>query len=154
MFVSRLGGTDLITSQRITQQPNVGTLFASSNDRQWNAIQEEDLKFNLYIANFSTSPSKVTFKNEDREFLKINAESANSFNDMGETIHSETTLTLSTGISANAGMVLVGNTSGANAIISSNNSGTTSYRVRDVSLTKFSDGEKINVIIKHWIKFR
>ena len=147
LFVSRLGGTDLITSQRITQQPNVGTLFASSNDRQWNAIQEEDLKFNLYIANFSTSPSKVTFKNEDREFLKINAESANSFNDMGETIHSETTLTLSTGISANAGMVLVGNTSGANAIISSNNSGTTSYRVRDVSLTKFSDGEKINVII-------
>ena len=44
-------------------------------------------------------------------------------------------------------MVLVGNTSGANAIISSNNSGTTSYRVRDVSLTKFSNGEKINVII-------
>ena len=29
VFVSRLGGTDTLTDQRITQQPNVGTLFAS-----------------------------------------------------------------------------------------------------------------------------
>ena len=147
LFVARLGENDLSSSQRIVQQPNVGTLFASSNDRSWNAIQEEDLKFNVYIANFNTAlTGTAIFKNEDREFFKITG--SNTFNIIGEQIDSETTLTLSNGISVNANMVLVGNTSGANAIVSSNNSGTTSIRVKDVSTSaKFQDGERINVVI-------
>jgi len=46
-------------------------------------------------------------------------------------------------------MVLVGNTSGANCVVTSNNSGTTSIRVKDVSLTKFTTGEHINVKINN-----
>lgn len=147
LFVARLGENDITSSQRIVQQPNVGTLFASSNDRTWNAIQEEDLKFNIYIANFDTSlTGTAVFKNEDREFLKITG--SNTFNIVGEQIDSETTLTLSTGVAVNANMVLVGNTSSANAIVSSNNSGLTSIRVKDVSTdVKFQDGEKVNVVI-------
>ena len=147
LFVARLGDNDISSSQRIVQQPNVGTLFASSNDRSWNAIPEEDLKFNVYVANFNTALTGTTiFKNEDREFFKITG--SNTFNIIGEQIDSETTLTLSNGISVNANMVLVGNTSGANAIVSSNNSGTTSIRVKDVSTSaKFQDGERINVVI-------
>ena len=147
LFVARLGDSDLVSSQRIVQQPNVGTLFASSNDRSWNAIQEEDLKFNIYIANFNTSLNgTAVFKNEDKEFLKITG--SNTFNIIGENIHGETTLTLSTGLSVNANMVLVGNTSSANAMVSSNNSGTTTIDLKNVSITnKFQDGEVINVVI-------
>ena len=148
LFVGRLGESDLITTQRIVQQPAVGTLFASSNDRAWNALQEEDLKFNLYVAEFNTSLTGTTiFKNEDKEFFKITG--SNTFSTIGEQIDSETTLTLSNGIVVNTNMVLVGNTSGANAIVSSNNSGTTSIRVKDVSLTKFTNGEHVNVKINN-----
>ena len=146
-FVARLGENDLASNQRIVQQPNVGTLFASSNDKAWNALQEEDLKFNVYVANFNTSlTGTAIFKNEDREFFKITG--SNTFNTIGEQIDGETTLTLTNGIAVNANMVLVGNTSGANAIVSSNNSGLTSIRVKDVSTSvKFTNGERINVII-------
>lgn len=147
LFVARLGDNDLASSQRIVQQPNVGTLFASSNDRAWNALQKEDLKFNVYIANFNTSVTgNIKFKNEDKEFLKITG--SNTFSIIGESIHGETTLTLSTGLSVNASMVVVGNTSSANGMISSNNAGTTSLDIKDVSISnKFTNGEKINVYI-------
>ena len=147
VFTARLGENDLISSQRIIQQPDVGMMFASSNDRAWNAIQEEDLKFNVYIANFdSVTTGTVVFKNEDREFLKITG--SNTFNTIGESMHGETTLTLSSGISVNTNIVLVGNTSGANCIVSSNNSSTTTIRIKNVSITpKFSNSERINVKI-------
>lgn len=149
LFVSRLGGNDLITGERIVKQPYVGTMYASSNNKAWNAIQEEDLKFKLYIAQFTTSTTAAAvFKNKDIDFMKIN-NGANTFNTIGESIHGETTLTLSNGIAVNSNMVLVGNTSGANCVVTSNNSGTTSIRVKDVSLTKFTTGEHINVKINN-----
>lgn len=147
LFVSRLGENDISSNQRIVKQPYIGTLFASSNNKAWNAIQEEDLKFNLYIAQFSTNiTGTAIFKNQDIDFLKITG--SNTFNIIGESIHGETTLTLSTGLAVNANMVLVGNTSGANSIVSSNNSGLTSIRVKDVSTAaKFQNGEVVNVVI-------
>ena len=146
LFVSRVGDNDIQSNQRIVKQPYIGTLFASSNNKAWNAIQEEDMKFNLYIAQFTTgTTASAIFKNKDIDFLKITG--SNTFNTIGEGIHGETTLTLSNGIAVNTNMVLVGNTSGANCIVSSNNAGLTSIRVKDVSLTKFSNGERINVTI-------
>ena len=105
---------------------------------------------NVEVFTFGTKLTRITqfLKNKDVDFMKIN-NGANTFNTIGESIHGETTLTLSNGITVNANMVLVGNTSGANCVVTSNNSGTTSIRVKDVSLTKFTTGEHINVKINN-----
>lgn len=43
------------TDTRITSQPTLGSLFVSQNASTWEPDQESDLKFRLYVANFSTS---------------------------------------------------------------------------------------------------
>jgi hypothetical protein len=145
LFVSRLGGVDLITNERISKQPYVGTLFASSNDRQWSPIQEEDIKFNLYVANFArNTTATAVFKNEDREFFQITG--SNTFNTVGEQIVGETTLVNTSALSVNTNFVLVGNTSGANGLVVSQSSNT--VILKDVSTaSKFTVGERVNVVI-------
>ena len=145
LFIARLGDNDLISNQRVSKQPNVGVLFASANDRTWTPIQEEDLKFNVYIASFDTSlTGTVVFKNEDVDYLKITG--TNTFNTVGESIHGPTTLVATSALSVNADFVLVGNTSTANASVVSQSSNT--IIVNDVSLTnKFQVGERVNVVI-------
>ena len=145
LFVSRLGGTDLTTGERISKQPYVGTLFASSNDRQWSPIQEEDIKFNLYMANFArNTTATAVFKNEDREFFQITG--SNTFNIVGEQILGHTTLVNTSALSVNADFVLVGNTSGANGLVVSQSSNT--IILKDVSTdSKFAVGERVNVVI-------
>ena len=39
-------------NEQIVKQPHMGSLFRSQNNTTWNAVQEEDLKFNLYQAKF------------------------------------------------------------------------------------------------------
>lgn len=145
LFVSRIGDNDLITNQRVSEQPSVGVLFASANDRTWTPIQEEDLKFNLYVASFNTGlTGTAIFKNEDKEFLKING--SNTFTTIGESIHGPTTIVGTSVLSVNADFVLVGNTSGANGLVVSQSSNT--IVVNDVSLAnKFTAGERVNVVI-------
>ena len=60
-WVSRLGQNQLGTTQRITQQPLLGSLFRSQNAALWTEDQYEDLKFIAYKAKFSTN----TFGNID-----------------------------------------------------------------------------------------
>ena len=146
VFVSRLGGTDLLTGDRINKQPYVGMLFASSNDKVYQPIQEEDLKFNLYVANFAINQTGTAiFKNEDIDFMQITG--TNTFNIIGEAVHGQTTITtIDTGMSVNADFVLVGNTSGANGLIISQTSNT--IVVKDVSTSaQFAANERVNVVI-------
>ena len=55
VYVSELNGVDTTTSQRITEQPLVGSLFKSQNATEWVSSQAEDLKFKMYKAVFNTS---------------------------------------------------------------------------------------------------
>ena len=55
VYVSELNGVDTTTSQRITEQPLVGSLFKSQNATEWVSSQAEDLKFKMYKAVFDTS---------------------------------------------------------------------------------------------------
>ena len=72
VWTARLGETDLITGNRIVSQPAAGVMFASANDKTWTAIQEEDIKFKMYFANFNTNQSgSAIFKNIDKEYLTI-----------------------------------------------------------------------------------
>jgi hypothetical protein len=154
MHIARLGEVDRITGNRISSQPAAGILSASSNDIVFSAIQEEDLKFTLYVANFDTSiTGSVIFKNELKDYYQI-ANVTGAFIRTGEDIHGETILvgtfsnatpTFTGGKSVNTGVTFVqGMTSGATGTIS--RFSTTQIRVRNVSLnTKFVGGERIRI---------
>lgn len=55
VYISQLDGTDTTTSQRITEQPLIGSLFKSQNASEWTSTQAEDLKFRMYKAVFDTN---------------------------------------------------------------------------------------------------
>ncbi len=55
VFISRVGESDLVTDEFISQQPYLGSLFKSQNASTWDASQWEDLKFTLYRADFDLS---------------------------------------------------------------------------------------------------
>lgn len=70
--VAELGGIDLLTSRIINKQPAVGMLFASQNDRTYRPIENEDIKFNLYRAAFTTVDKGVAIvENEPDDFFTI-----------------------------------------------------------------------------------
>jgi len=147
VHIARLGEVDTLTGNRITTQPAAGMLFVSANDKAYSAIQEEDLKFTLYVANFQTSSvGSVVFKNELRDYLQISNASA-AFIRSGEEIHGETVLvgTFANTKFVNTGVTYVqGMTSGATGTIS--RFSTTQLRVRNVSLSaKFRGGERIRI---------
>jgi hypothetical protein len=63
VFVSELGSKIIGTNRIVSEQPYIGSFFKSQNASTWDAIQLEDLTFNLYKCVFGTSGS-VTFYNQ------------------------------------------------------------------------------------------
>ena len=55
VFISRIGESDLLTDEFISQQPYLGSLFKSQNASTWEPSQWEDLKFIINKAVFDTS---------------------------------------------------------------------------------------------------
>ena len=55
VFVSRVGESDLLTDEFISNQPYLGSLFKSQNASTWEPSQWEDLKFVIYRAQFEPS---------------------------------------------------------------------------------------------------
>ena len=74
VYISRIGENDLLTQTYISNQPYLGSLFKSQNASTWEASQWEDLKFNLYRADFLESGT-VEFYNP--ELTKGNKQIAN-----------------------------------------------------------------------------
>ncbi len=71
-WISRMGETDLISSQQISGQPYAGSLFLSQNASTWTAEQTDDMKFTMKVANFDTSKvSSLYFENSDLELSKL-----------------------------------------------------------------------------------
>jgi len=84
LWVGELGGTDVDTNELIHKQPASGILFTSANDKTWNQIQSEDVKFNLYKANFTTSTGTVYIENDDIDFFTY--ETINGTFNVGEKV--------------------------------------------------------------------
>ena len=72
MWVSEIGGVDKITGRAITQQPYPGVMFISSNGNTWTPVQTQDIKFNLYRANFAHTTGTAVFRNAKEEYLSLN----------------------------------------------------------------------------------
>ena len=144
VWVSRLGEMDITTGQRITKQPYSGVLFASSNDIAYTAIQEEDLKFNLYTASFNTAVTgTAVLKNEPKDYFTV-ANVTAQFTTSGETVHGETTAIASavTNTAAIIGTYAQGASTGATGIVT-DLTGTT-IRIKGVSTAaKFSTADFI-----------
>ena len=72
VFISRMGEEDISTVNKaesekiiVSQQPLLGSLFKSQNGATWDPSQLEDLKFNLYRAEFASTSGQVKFYNPD-----------------------------------------------------------------------------------------
>ena len=63
LWVAELGKLDVIGNRTISEQPTLGSLFKSQNGTTWNASQYEDLKFNLYYAEFDKTTNGVVYFN-------------------------------------------------------------------------------------------
>ena len=70
VWISRMGEEDITSVNTqdgnrviVSQQPTLGSLFKSQNASTWDASQYEDLKFNLYRANFTSTSGTASFYN-------------------------------------------------------------------------------------------
>ena len=73
VWVSRLGQNKIGTTDRITQQPLLGSFFRSQNSTLWTEDQYEDLTFTLYNASFTQSTfGNVDFQNVSNPVYKLN----------------------------------------------------------------------------------
>jgi hypothetical protein len=71
-WVSEIGENEVGTEKRISEQPNVGMLFTSANNRTWSEKQAEDMKFTLYRAIFDTTViSTAKFQNSNYDYLSL-----------------------------------------------------------------------------------
>jgi len=68
VYFSQLGGTDITTGSAVNSQPYGGIAFLGANEDTWSALQDEDIKFTLRRAVFSTGSAKVRMipRNFDR----------------------------------------------------------------------------------------
>lgn len=72
MWVSEIGDADITTGAQVFRNPYSGDLFRSSNESTWTAIPTEDIKFNLYVANFQVGTGEAYFVNESDDYLVVN----------------------------------------------------------------------------------
>lgn len=152
VWIARLGENDIKTGERVSKQPAAGILYASANDLTYTALQDEDMKMNIYLADFSTVSQSGTLviKNEDKDFMTITNASA-AFIKAGEQIHGETYLK---GVFANTQDLFISNnstyvqgaTSGATGILTYISTANNEMRVRNVtSGAKFKGGEIVRI---------
>jgi len=66
VWISQMGEQDVSGTKRvISSQPHMGTLFKSQNNRTWDAVQSQDMKFTLRKAVFDNTTSTVSMTNDN-----------------------------------------------------------------------------------------
>lgn len=58
-WVAQMGQVRVDKNESVAKQPNAGVMFVSSNDTTWSPDQLSDVKFKVWVAQFSTSPATV-----------------------------------------------------------------------------------------------
>lgn len=124
VYVSRLGEADITSSVNgefgqiiVTKQPSSGSLFKSQNASTWTSSDYEDLKFNLYRANF-VSNGNINFYNPDLE--KGNNQIANLPNNSLEIISKRIRVGIATTVQ-DSGLTF------GNTVLQQNTTGTGNY---------------------------
>lgn len=74
VWTAELGGTDVSTGAPIYTNNQLGNLFISSNDLVFTPVITESMKYDLYIANFTSTSGSVYFRTIPTDFIRVNAE--------------------------------------------------------------------------------
>ena len=119
VFISRVNETDLITNSFVSNQEDFGSLFKSQNGTTWEPSQWEDLKYQLWRAEFVRS-GFVNFYNPKLTNQTLNY-SKKLFPDSITLNSRKVRIGLASSLPNNSGLV-VGNT-----ILQSNSKGTGNY---------------------------
>lgn len=69
LWMSEIGMNDVVSGSQIFSNPYSGVAFRGSNSITWTALQTEDVKFDLYVANFTTGSSTVILNNDNDEYI-------------------------------------------------------------------------------------
>jgi hypothetical protein len=96
IWISEVGGTDIVTNRAITQQPYPGIMYVSSDGMSWSPIQSSDIKFNLYRAKFKYNSATVTFRNDTDDYLTANVISRKTSGvapQVGDVVYAQNTTT-------------------------------------------------------------
>ena len=100
LWIAELGDTDTNFGAIIDQQPAVGMLFTSANDRTYTPRQNQDIQFTIWRAGFNTSATgRAVYTNEDDEYLNATQFSSTRFN-IGEKIRGEAVILMTSNASA------------------------------------------------------
>lgn len=81
VWIARTGNVDVDTGVAITQDTNAGVLFTSTNNKTWTPYQDENLKFNLYKAQFNVSTGSLKLVANDPEFFAVSNYTGQFVND-------------------------------------------------------------------------
>ncbi len=71
VWVKKTGETDKITGEVLNSDGFLGIMFLSSNNRAWKPFPDEDVKFDIYRANFTARQGTVDYQNADQEFFTL-----------------------------------------------------------------------------------
>lgn len=71
VWTCRLGDVDVSSGYQVYSQPVIGTAFYGATEKQWTALQDEYVKFNLYRAEFNTQEGQAVFYNSNNEYLSV-----------------------------------------------------------------------------------
>ena len=71
IWTGELGQNDVATNSPIYTNNQLGSLFVSSNDLNFTAIQSESMKYNLYTATFTGSSGYAVYKNANSDFFAV-----------------------------------------------------------------------------------
>jgi hypothetical protein len=86
-WTSQIGEADVATPSKVSNFNSFkGTLFYSSSDSAYTAVQDEDMKITFYRADFNKTNGTVVFNNSDSEFLKLEEDSISGTFKGGELI--------------------------------------------------------------------
>jgi Domain of unknown function (DUF4815) len=69
MWMANTGDIDVLSGAQVSKAPYTGYSFRSTNNKTWLPIQTEQVKFNLYVANFVPGSGSAKFTNENDDFI-------------------------------------------------------------------------------------
>tara|TARA_S200002703_G_scaffold40971_1_gene35655 strand:- start:5808 stop:13097 length:7290 start_codon:yes stop_codon:yes gene_type:complete len=152
VWISRMGEVDITGDRTISEQPYAGVLFKSQNASTWTADQYEDLKFNLYRAEFDNSVNSTLVLN-NTELELGNGGKLNLRTNPIQTFVPEINLTLNNNESFSVGARIYQKTTLAEGTITAVNTANvagTILTVNDITGT-FAQGDDVNSIITNRI---
>jgi hypothetical protein len=131
IWTAVVGDQDATTQTPIYTNNDSGDLFLSSNDRDWTPIITEDIKYQIYIANFTSSSGSAYFTTPDEEWIIFNNPTA-PFYPREQIVFSNGYYNISVlTVTGNTGTISIGDTVSqgtANGVIYNVGSGTLSIK--------------------------